>query len=214
MKDGRVEKVVVNARPYRGGGVKEEKAVPTVSGELAKLSQANPSLGETELKDLLIMRSVFMPYNIDMEHQITAAIERYIKKEIDIDKLVHELDTKHGGAGLYAPKAVQSAKEIERLFKEMEAVGTKDPSRSVSDPAVARLRARSAADYLLEQYQGKVSPEQKRAIVMHIEERFAGKSDGEGLKKALSQAISAGGAGLHVRTADHFSEEIETLLAK
>lgn len=214
MKDGRVEKVVTNANPYRGKGATETGAVPTpISGELAKLKEANPTLNDTELRALLIMRNVFMPYTLDTEHLIVAAIERYIKKEIDITELTHELDTRHGGAGLYAPKAIHSAKEIERLFKEMEALGTLDTS-STNDPAALRLKARSIAEYVLETYKGKVSPEEKDRIVTLIEKRFVGTLDAAAFLKTLSGSVAAGGAGLHVRTAEHFSEQIETLLSK
>lgn len=211
MKDGHVEKVVTNANPYRGKGTKETPT-PTLSGELAKLAADHPSLDNTQLRALLIMRNVFMPYTLDTEHKIIAAIERYIKKEIDVVELTNELDARHGGAGLYAPKAIHSAKEIERLFKEMEALTEKDVAST--DLAALRLRAASVAEYLLQSYGGKMSPEEKRVIIGLIEKRFEGKLDAGALRKALSQPIAAGGAGLHGRTGERFGEEVETLISK
>ena len=96
----------------------------------------------------------------------------------------------------------------------MEAIHEHGTERFVTDPVAARLRARSATEYLLERYQGKITPEQKRTIAAAIEQRFTGSLDMAGLNKILSKSVRLGGPGLHVRTAQHFSEEIETLLSK
>ncbi len=231
MKDGRVEKVVKNVRPYRGANAtqvetKDGTSEKGVGGELAKLAAAHPNLSETELRALLIMRTIFLPYSFDTEQLITKAIEKFVKKEIDLTELGHELDTKHGGAGLYAPKAESSAREIQRLFNEMQAMtestvaptmtaaGTEDAAKTENDPIAINLKAREAAEFILKGYKGKMTPEEKDFIVGAIADRFGGKLDMAGLRKRLAAKRKDGGVGIHDKTAEHFSNEIEIIISK
>jgi putative ABC transport system ATP-binding protein len=216
MKDGNIEKVVTNANPDRGHSAEKDEATKAaepkpLGNELEKLKADNPALSDTQLRALLIMRTVFQPYTLDTEHLMVKAIERYVKGEINVDELANELDTKHHGAGLYAPKAIHSSREIERLWGEMEVIREAAPAAGGS----AEVAAVSATDFILQKYHGQpLTPEQKTVLTKHIEDRLACRTDRLAFIEAATAAADKGGSGLQPRTANRFADEIEVLLTR
>ena len=204
VKDGVIERIVVNTHedhPHetiKTGGVGTE-------GEIQKLESIYPSASETELKSMLIMRKILMPYSIETEHIIVKAIEKYINKELTVEGLVKELDSKTGGAGLYAQKAVHIANQVEHIFNEMQLVKAGADIPKEADAIISTL---------IETYRGSLNLDQINRLKIFISERISGKISRDQLKEKMDIAFSAGGVGLNVRTAKHFSDEIEIICLK
>jgi hypothetical protein len=199
MKDGAIERVVVNTE--------KDKQAGGDGSELSQLSQMYPSLPQSEIRAMLVMRQILVPYSIDTEHKIVKIIERYLKKEIDRAQLASLLDDSHKGAGMYSQKASSVASDVERISKEMDSVHPL--AEQVGDD-----RAVSMIGYLLERYKGHISLDQRTALSLHISERLSGKLDSKGFMEILDRPISRGGIGLNSRTASHFSEEVELIITQ
>lgn len=209
MKDGRIERVVLNTD--------EARAAHEHHGELSefeKLEQANPNLTAAQLRAKFIVRTLLVPYDIDTEQKIESAVARYIQKEITEAELVRFIDDPKQGAGLYIQKAKRLGKDIEGIVEEIERIErTKRDARPDAENPF-ESEAVTIRKHLLDSYQGTMDSRQIRALEQAIEYRIENKITSEEFKEFVSESHAHGGLGLNKATAKKFGKYLEVLLTK
>ncbi len=209
MKDGMLERIVVNNEN------KPEEIHAPEDTEMGKLAVDFPTLSHSELTALVIMRRIFKLYDIDTEHKIRSAIERYVKKEITADELAKVLDSKEG-VGLYAQRAKHIAQEVEKTYNEMEIMTAEKPKTFIlpENAATDDSRISVIMFYLMSSYAGSLTDEQLHRLRIIIGKRLICDIQKYDLGVFLDKPLSEGGVGLNSRTAKHFTDEVEFMLTK
>jgi putative ABC transport system ATP-binding protein len=209
MKDGRIERVVLNTDAAR--------AAHEHHGELSefeKLEQANPNLSAAQLRAKFIVRSLLVPYDIDTEQKIESAVARYIKKEITEAELVRFIDDPKSGAGLYIQKAKRLGKDIEEIVEEIERIAqTKHDAQPDADKPF-ETEAITIRKHLLDAYQGTMDSRQIHALEQAIEYRIENKITNAEFQEFLRESHANGGLGLNRATAKKFAKYLEVLLTQ
>lgn len=207
MKDGRIERVVLNTEAGRSVGTDHSEL-----SEFEKLEQAHPNLSPTQIQAKFIVRTLLVPYDIDTEQKIESAVTQYIQKEITEAELVRIMDDPKKGAGLYSQKAKRLGKDIEEIVEEVERIAKAKHDVHADSEKPFESEAATIRKHLLDTYQGTMHLKQIRALEQAIEYRMENKITSEEFKEFLRASHAEGGLGLTRATAKKFSAYLEVLL--
>lgn len=199
MKDGRIERVVINT---------EHSGVDQVS-EIDRLAQMYPYLSELRLQSKLILNHFIAPYDISIQEKIEEVISKYLKKEITNDDFYKMLNDSDDGVGLYSQKARDLADRVGALVKEIESVREQENKASSVETRAVTIRK-----YLLDEYTGSLTYDQVERIGHFLRERLRGTLAGKDMRLIFDKPFDQGGVGLNARTATRFAREVEIIIAK
>jgi putative ABC transport system ATP-binding protein len=201
MKDGKIQKIVVNPKP----GVQKRKEIT----EFELLEQSYPYLKESEIAARILLNRIIAPFGIDTKHRIEEAIGRYLEKEIDERELLYTLDQKP--IDLYKQTAQDLTKNIIMYAEQIHAAHTNEKDTS---PQALEAKAVQIRTFLLENYSGVLTIEQVRRLENILIKRITGKITAHGMRDMFDISYKKGGVGLNVRTAANFARDVETILMK
>ncbi len=207
MKDGKITRITRNPVKKTLVPFKEREI-----SELERIAQAYPYLTETRLRAKLVLNHLLYPYGIDVQNNIEEIIDHYLLRKINKREMQEKLDlpADQGGVSLYKQTALDMAKKITALLKEIEMI----EEEKVPSLTPIEERAMTIRGFLLDDYSGKLSFEQIKRLEEAISQRIVGKFRKEEFEKKLDLSFREGGVGLNSRTAKRFTRETELILMK
>ena len=207
MKDGKIQREVINTEKPSLGGMSKRKI-----SELERLAQAYPYLTETRLRAKMILNHLLLPFDIETQQKMEKLIEEYIQGKINEAQMVQAFDAppEKGGLDLYHQRAQSLAREITKLAGEVQII-EEEKYPQVTPPVERAAKIRC---YLLDNYKGHVSFEQLKKLDDILTQRVIGKIRRERLEELLDLPLKKGGAGFNRRTARKFARAVELILMK
>lgn len=200
MKDGKVQKIVVNPKPNI---LKREIT------EYEILEQSYPYLKESEITARIVLNRIISPFDIETKHRIEEVIGNYLDKKIDEHDLLHHLDKKP--IDLYKQTAQDLTVEIIKYVQQIREIHSNEADISRESIEAKAMQIRS---FLLENYSGVLSIERVKRLEEILQKRIAGKITSHGMKDLFDIPYKKGGVGLNARTAANFTRDVETILMK
>ncbi len=204
LKDGEIVKS--EEASTKGGAAK------SISSHVLK--SLYPNISDNELIAKSVSHLLLRGYSDEEVKRFEFFLFQRLENKIDEDVFRGVLDKpfKNGGVGLWKPTAAKIAratgelvarkKEIEQAHMEIE----KNPSAPLSHEA-AVIR-----DWLLKDYKGKVSDEQKIRLDEIIAERIKNAISAEDFKKVLNLSRNKYGIGFSMRAAQRLFEKLGSVL--
>jgi putative ABC transport system ATP-binding protein len=224
IQDGKIVKVADQSKEHNGYDAFKEKPAGEAKQKpsdqdtiLKKLAKRYPGLDENRLMAKLLVHESLVPYDIEVIDNTEIIISQFISKEIDEHKMYKLLDESSKGdskgLGLYHPtttKLIKSVMEITKEVKVIESVSSASGEKTIT----ISTKSKEVAEFILEKSTVKLSPAQKKKFHEVIGYRLEEKINSEQFKQVLDLSLKDGGVGLNSRTAEHFAERIEVLIAK
>ncbi|MFZ3044068.1 MAG: ABC transporter ATP-binding protein [Minisyncoccia bacterium] len=211
MKDGTIVKTDVNTAGGKGkGGI---GGVLPLSPNLFRELYPDLTPGEIMIRSLsnLLLRG----FSADEIKRFEFFLEERFAGRIDAATFVSFLDRpfRDEGVGLWKQRAIKIAQLTEDILAERKKLADvyaeleKSPETPITDE-VASLRT-----YITKEYHGHLEDMQRIRLEEAITERIRGSSTPEEFRKILNQARSKNGVGLSIRTMQHVSDRLESVLA-
>jgi len=209
MKDGQIERVVVNESGKKIAPMSKEAPMSDI---LSSLAQRYPTSSEIELKSKALVNWLITVLDEPRIARIEDIIQKRIKGEYTQDTL-HEnlnLSFEKGGAGLYAQRATEFTKKIEFVLMEAGNLHkTIKPTVSMTEDDMKAVEIRKT---LLDRYQGELTLDQVNRLDRFIRLRLEKMINRAQFLKYLDLPFKSGGVGLNHRTAHNFTNLLEIIL--
>ncbi|MCK5026779.1 MAG: ABC transporter ATP-binding protein [Candidatus Pacebacteria bacterium] len=201
MKDGKINKIVVNPRP----GVSRREEIT----EFEYLEQAHPYLKESEVISKILLNRMISPFGIETKQRIEQVMSQYVEKKIDEREMLYLLDEKP--IDLYKQTAHEFTKDMIKTMRRIDSLRNSDGAvqTKTSEEKAALIRS-----YLLEDYSGILSIQKVKRLEDILIKRIDGKITANGMQDLLDWSYKRGGVGLNSRTATNFRRDIEVILMK
>ncbi len=224
IQDGKIVKVADQSKEHKGYDTFKEKPEDELQKKpedrdtiLKKLAKMYPGLDENRLMAKLLVHESLVPYDIEVIDNTEIIISKFINKEIDEHKMYKLLDDSSKGnlkgLSLYHPtttKLIKSVMEITKEVKVIESVTSASGEKTITILA----KSKEVADFVLEKSTVKLTSTQKKKLHEVIGYRIEEKITGEQFRQVLDLSLKDGGVGLNSRTAAHFAEKTEVIIAK
>ncbi len=209
LKDGAVIKTQTDGALRKKAA--EEEAL-ALSPDLFRQLYPEVSPKEIMLKSLsnLLLRG----FSVDEIKRFEFFLEERLSGKIDAATFESLLDRPYHdeGVGLWKQRAQKIAtltedilsekKMLEDIYKELE----ENPAAPILEE-VSSLR-----EWILREYSGRVNDEQRARLNEAIAGRLRGAINTEGFRKTVNLARSRGGVGFSIRTTQHLSDRLESVL--
>ncbi|MEK7635943.1 MAG: ABC transporter ATP-binding protein [Patescibacteria group bacterium] len=203
MKDGEIIKI-------------EKSAPKTVAETVSKnlYEELSPQLNFKELAAKTLSSMLLRGYSVDEIKRFEFFMLQRFNNKIDADIFRNVLDRpfKDGGIGLWKQKAkkisqyveeiIEERKTVEEIYKELE----KNPENPLR-AEIERLR-----NWLMEEYNGKLSEIQILRLNEIIYERLRSIIDIKQFQAVLNLPRNKFGVGVTLRTSRKISEKLESIL--
>ena len=213
IKDGEVEKVVVNEKKVDLTEGIERVETRDSNSEFNRLALLHPNLPDTRLKAKMIFRHLLIPYSVSTEDGVEVAIEKYIKGEMTEEDLRKYLDDQKDGAGFNFQKAQHLTKDIVEIVENWKKISLEEENE-VSLNQKLKEKVFSVRMYLLEEYRGTLTKPQVESLNTLIRDFITKEIDITKFIAMLDLSLKKGGVGLNSRTARHFGEKIALITDK
>jgi len=208
MKDGTVVKTDIPGTGGEGGG-----GVLPLSPNLFR--ELYPDLTPDEIMIRSLSNLLLRGFSADEIKRFEFFLEERFANRIDAATFVSFLDRPYNdeGVGLWKQRALNIATLTEDILAERKklvdvyAALEKNPETPVTDE-VASLRV-----YITKEYRGTMDDAQRILLDEAITGRLRGSISPEEFRKTLNLARSHGGVGLSIRTMQHASDRLESVLA-
>ncbi len=212
MKDGVVARVVPN--PEKKQIAKVDKTQMLVT-EMEQLSRMYPYDPPDVLKVKSLVNFLTQDLNFDQLARLEGAIKVMVDRKTTPDKLIEYLTASYdaGGVGLSKPRARKITDKIVKILDQ-----SKDIQRyrrrllradlfTNQDELVANI-----TNYLIVDYHGNFTPEQKSNLKNAIFDRLVGNFRKEGFEARIATPVKDGGAGFNRKTAHNLTLHLEKIL--
>ncbi len=220
IRDGKIEREVVNPEKPQIKKVEKGKTLVT---EIERLARIYPYLSPEELKVKSITNYLTRTLNFEQIERLEKAVKMMVEGRISKDAFFQILTKplSKGGAEIHQSTALKMTEKIEKILKESrdvrryrreiekEVSGTEKPKESKEKELIKRLRR-----YLLDMYEGQVSPEQIEMLELAIEDRLSGEIRKREFQKRLNAPLKEGGVGFKRKTAQNLTIYLEKLIAQ
>jgi putative ABC transport system ATP-binding protein len=213
MKDGGVEREVANPEKKQ---IKHVEAGKTIVTEIEKLGRMYPYSSIEELRVKSVINYLTQNMDFDQLSRVEKGVEDMIKGAMSRDKFFELLirSYREGGAGLSQRQAAHLSERIALILEQ--ATDIRRYRTSVEHDEAFYYQHRYAdrlKEYLLEEFDGKLSPTQEKALEMAVADRVSGLTRKEEFFQHLDKPLAKGGVGLRKRAADELTRHLEKLLA-
>lgn len=211
IEDGVIVRVVENPSAVHVDDTdKHETASPALSTVqlLGNVSLEHPYAGGNTVSAKLIAHQLLSPYSYYEMTAIERVIEQYLNGTMTQDEIRDYFDRSAttGGLGMYKQSARHLSQAIDRYAREVHFI--QDPKhRSFLERAVELAR------YLIEDKGYSVHERSRQRFVELLAYRLAEGINQEQFRIILHEPVREGGVGVHVKTAGHIADEVETILA-
>jgi ABC-type lipoprotein export system ATPase subunit len=212
MKDGLLSRVVPNPEKKQIAKVDKTKILVT---EIEQLSRMYPYDSPDNLKVKSLVNYLTQDLNLDQLARFEGAIKVMVDRKTTAEKftefLVASFDD--GGVGLNKPRALKVTDKIVKILEE-----SKDVQRYrrrllkgvlFTDQEVL---VKNITEYLLADYHGQYSPEQKTSLRTAVFDRLVGNFRKEGFEDRLASSLKDGGVGFNSKTAHNLTLHLEKIL--
>ena len=212
FKDGKLDRIVPNPEKKQIAKVDKTKILVTEMEQLSRLYPYNPP---DDLKVKSLVNFLTQELTLDQVQRLENAIRMMVDRKTEEEKFYEYLcaDFDAGGVGLNKARARKITDRIVKILKE-----SKDIQRyrrrllhgdlfTNQDELVNKIR-----EYLMADYGGKISPEQRAALKTAIFDRLVGNFRKEGFEKRLNTPLKDGGVGFNSQTAYNMTLHLEKML--
>lgn len=204
MKDGRLERVVIN-KTLR---TDKRDGFQTL---LERFMLADPHASIDRIKSRILLKSLKTGFGFYVDERLEKFLEEFFSGKIDFERFKNFLDApfRDGGCGLYSKTAESVAQKIEWLLRE--SLRLKRAAKLVGGAAMF-LREAEAVYVNLSGEHGLNFEGKKREIFLEkVFLRLRGEISREELLSFLDASEKNGGLGLDQRVALHVSDDVEVL---
>jgi len=214
FKDGKLVREVPNPEKKQIAKVDKTKMLVT---EMEQLSRLYPYDSPDTLKVKSLVNYITQDLNLDQLQRLESAIRIMVDRKTTPDKFREYLSAsfEDGGVGYSAPRARQISDKITKLLNE---------SKDIQRYRRRLLRAdlftnqeelvKNVTEYLLEDYHGEYSTEQKSNLRTAIFDRLVGNYRKEVFEARLNTPLKEGGAGFNKKTAHNLTLHLEKILVQ
>ncbi|MDD2482775.1 MAG: ABC transporter ATP-binding protein [Candidatus Shapirobacteria bacterium] len=200
MKDGQIEKIVENKRRITN---------PDINSESDSLSKAYPYLDKNEIGAKLILNQIISDYSIETQQRMEKEITRFIKGEINKNKLIQLFDNsqENGGFDLYKQTAKKMADLVDNLTKNLDIEEKETEQENTLQKRVNKIKS-----YLCEKYNLNLNFEQVERLEEMLTERFNFKLSEIRFNQKIIKNWKDGGLGINKRTVNKICREIKLVM--
>jgi ABC-type lipoprotein export system ATPase subunit len=196
MKDGLLERVVPNPEKKQIAKIDKQKILVT---EFDRLSKIFPYNSPVELKVKSIVNFLTQDFDFDQLLKLEEFTQLVVERKMGMEEYakVLALDFEKGGVGAPAPTAKIMAEKVFRILKQSEDVG-RFRRRFMSNNFFFKENEliKRVSQYLIDEYDGKTTPEKRKRIRELIYKRLSGLIKKEDFQQLLASPLESGGVGL------------------
>jgi ABC-type lipoprotein export system ATPase subunit len=196
MKDGLLERVVPNPEKKQIAKIDKQKILVT---EFDRLSKIFPYNSPVELKVKSIVNYLTQDFDFDQLLKLEEFTQLVVERKMGMEEYtkVLALDFEKGGVGAPAPTAKIMAEKVFKILKQSEDVG-RFRRRFMSNNFFFKENEliRRVSQYLIDEYDGKITPERRKRIRELIYKRLSGLIKKEDFQQLLAAPLESGGVGI------------------
>lgn len=209
MKDG-----VITSTQHQTAQTAADAISEHLLSEIDPTKKAKGPLGE-ELSARVLSNFLLRGYSMDEIRRFEFNLKERLKGKINSETFREILDRpfKAGGVGLWKGKAARLAKYTDEIIHKRHDVNAvyriieKHPELSIED------EVRQIRNWLLADYDGKVSQPQIASFDQAITDRMRNSLSSDQFKAVLDLAQRKNGVGFTFRTSERLAEKMETIMS-
>jgi ABC-type lipoprotein export system ATPase subunit len=214
MKDGLLERVVPNPEKKQIAKIDKQKILVT---EFDRLSKIYPYNSPVELKVKSIVNYLTQDMDFDQILKLEEFTQLVVERKMGIEeyKKVLSIDFEKGGVGVSVQTAAVMAEKVFKILAQSEDVGrfrrrfTANNFFSKENELIKKI-----SQYLMDEYNGKITPVQRKRIRELIHKRLSGLVKKEEFQESLGMSLVSGGIGLTKNNARKLTFYMEKMIVQ